>query len=275
MATQARWKRSGEGGWAVVTGATSGIGLAFARRAAESGTDVLMIGRREELIGHRARSLSQETGRTCRVVIADLSTDTGQDACLEALQSLPAVDLLVNNAGFGLGRFLSDPGAVSRHRSMIAVHVMAHVRLTLAVLPGMLARRSGAIIFVSSLAGFFPLPKSSTYSASKAFLNVFAESLHTEVMHRGIAVQALCPGMAWTDFHERMHASDKDMARRRLLSWMSAERIVDKSLANLHRRRVVYVPGLVNTMIARVAPRIPRALYYELVRRAAGVHDDL
>jgi len=131
----------------------------------------------------------------------------------------------------------------------------------------MRARRSGSIINVSSIAGFFPMPRGSVYSASKAFLTVYSESLAMELKPHGIRVQALCPGMTHTYFHERMGITGAEITQRKAMSWMSAHGVAERSLRAIDRNRVVCIPGLFNRIAARVLSHIPRFIYYRAVMR--------
>ena len=134
----------------------------------------------------------------------------------------------------------------------------------------MMEKRRGAIINVSSLASFFPMPGGTTYSATKAYLNSFSESLQMELSDFGIQVQALCPGMTHSDFHRKMGAHGDDIRKRYFLNWMDPDTVVRKSLRHLGSKRVLYIPGTINKAIARVMPKIPRRLYYPLVTKVRG-----
>ena len=149
---------------------------------------------------------------------------------------------------------------------MLMVHVLAAMRLTNAVAPRMVDSRSGLIINVSSLAAYFPLPGSATYSATKRYLINFSESLHMELASYGVHVQALCPGMTKTDFHMRMGEDGKRIERQYILGWMKPEKVVKLSLRHVSSHHVVYIPGLVNKALVRIVSRIPRRLHYRLGR---------
>ncbi len=245
---------------AVITGATSGIGASFSRILAAQGYDLLITGRRKEKLSAFAEKLRAEHGITVKVSIVELSDATQVDGLIEEIGSLPEVSLLINNAGFGDAGLFS--GNAGRHHMMLAVHVVAAVRLAGAVIPRMIAAGSGAIINVASVAAFFPMPGSSTYSATKRYMITFSESLHMELAPHGISVQALCPGMTRTDFHERMGEAGKLIEKRYIFSWMAPDKVAKLSLRRLRSRRVVYVPGLFNKFLVRFATKIPKRLYY-------------
>ncbi len=249
---------------AVITGGTSGIGRAFARAFAERGYDIIITGRRRKVLEATAAEIRAATGRKVETTILELTDARRRSAFGEFLGARDDVEVLINNAGFGLSAEF-DAEHLRRHLDMVEVHVRATLEFTAAVLPGMRKRRSGAIINVSSVAGFFPMPRGSIYSASKAFLISFSESLAMEVRKDGIRVQALCPGMTRTDFHDHMGVSGKEITQRRFLVWMSPERVVEASLGALRRNRVVCIPGVFNRVVARVFSHTPRRIYYRLV----------
>ena len=230
------------GGRAVVTGASAGIGEEFARQLAAAGFDLTLVARREERLAALAAELSAAHGIRAEVRAADLSRDEDISALAGYLAQLPDLVLLVNNAGFGTrGSFTEVP--LERTLDMIRVHVTASVTLSRAALLGMLPRRQGAIINVSSVAAFFPSGGGATYGATKAYLNAFSEALAAEVKDAGIKVQALCPGFTATEFHTVGDYQGFDRATIPALVWMPASDVVAESLAALAGDRVIVVPG--------------------------------
>ena len=188
------------GGWrtALVTGASSGIGAAYARRLAAEGCDVTLVARREPELTILAADLGQRFKVQAHVVVADLATPEGVDLAINRLADVP-VDWLVNNAGFGApGVF--DQVPLQRSLAMIQLHLLATTRLSHAVLPGMIGRGRGRIVNVSSIGAFLPRPGDATYCATKAYLVTFSRALHGELAGTGEQVQALCPGFTRTNF---------------------------------------------------------------------------
>ncbi len=248
---------------ALITGATSGIGKAFAERLAAMGYDLILTGRRAQVIREAARKLEKEHRITATAIIAELSTEEGIRAVLAAIKKSGGIDFLINNAGYGTDGLFKNL-AIQEHLDMISVHVNASLRFIYAALPGMLAKKSGAIINVSSLAAYFPAPINGIYGGSKSFLKVFTESLHMEVRRSGVRVQALCPGFTHTDFHNKMGV-EEELARNPNIFWMSAEQVADISLKCLKKCKVVCIPGFRNRVLWFVGRILPTGLYYRLI----------
>jgi len=229
-------------GRAVITGASAGIGEEFARQLAAAGFDLTLVARREERLAALAAELSAAYGIHAEARAADLSRDDDISALGNYLSGLPDLVLLVNNAGFGTrGTFSEVP--LARTLDMIHVHVIASVALSRAALSGMESRGSGAIINVSSIAGFFPSSGGATYGATKAYLTAFSEALAAEMRDKGIKVQALCPGFTATEFHTVGEYEGYDRGQIPAPLWMPAGEVVAESLAELAGNRVIVVPG--------------------------------
>jgi short-subunit dehydrogenase len=235
---------------ALVTGATAGIGEAFARRLAADGNDLVLVARDRDRLERLARDLRVATGAAVEVLPADLSTYDGCAAVEERLAADPPVDLLVNNAGFGLkGRFLDVP--VEEEEQALQVMVRAVMRLTRAALPGMVERGRGGVINVSSVAGF---TARGTYSATKAYVTTFSRAVAADVAGTGVRVVAVCPGFTHTEFHQRAHMN---MSRLPGFLWLSADRVVDEALRDLARGRTVSIPSRRYKVIATAARYAP------------------
>ncbi|MEE4190968.1 MAG: SDR family NAD(P)-dependent oxidoreductase [Halieaceae bacterium] len=233
---------------ALVTGASAGIGAEFCRQLADRCEVIIATGRRLD----RLQSLAQELEGLAEVhtVAADLATREGCTRVIETLRQKGPADYLVNNAGFStLGPF--DSLDIDHQQAMVDVHITATLALTRAALPFMRELKGGAIINVSSLASFGPVPMAAVYAASKGFLNIFSESLQKEVADAGIRVQSLCPGYTFSEFHDRdaMSAFDRQMVPEE--EWMDAPAVVAASLAALEDGPVVLVPGEGNRESAR------------------------
>lgn len=244
---------------ALVTGATAGIGAAFADALAARGYDLVLVARDEARLKAAAARLSAG-GRSVDVLPADLADDAG---CARVEERVAAgVDLLVNNAGLGTAGALHEvPIELEEH--LLRVNVRAVLRLTHAALPAMLARGRGDIINVSSVAGFTPGARAATYSASKAWVTNFSESLHLHYGSSGIRVQALCPGFTRTEFHERAGMEVTSIPER---LWLRATDVVQESLRDLERGRPICIPGASYKALVATTRLAPPSL----TRRAVG-----
>jgi short-subunit dehydrogenase len=194
-----------------------------------------------------------------------LSDDRQLDVLLEKVRTAKGLEVLVNNAGFAKENPFHEE-SLTTHEMMLKVHNLAPVRLCHAVLPNMVAGRKGAIINVSSLAAFLPLPGEAMYSGTKAFLKSFTESIHLELRGTGVSAQVLCPGMTRTDFHERMGYDPKSFYRDRgMLKAMTAEEVVEVSLRDLERGKVLCVPGRSRKMVRLIIKFLPQSAIYRIV----------
>ena len=257
-------------GTALVTGASAGIGREFCRRLAGRGYDLIVVARDAARLESLADDLRSTHGVRVDVVPADLTRDVEVDRVASRAASDPALAMVVNNAGFGtVGPLATAPPGPQEE--MLRLHVLAPMRLTRAVLPGMLARRRGAIINVSSVAGFIYSPGNVNYCASKAYLTTFTEGLALELAGTGVAAQALCPGFTHTEFHRRM---GPDAKRRPRFMWLTAQDVVRASLAQLDRGGpVVCVPGIRYKLLVAAFGVLPRRAIGLLTgrrRRGAG-----
>ena len=246
---------------ALVTGATSGIGAAFASRLAQKGFDLILHGRRQKELMDRAKNLEKIYSTSIEIIIAELSRPDEIRKVEERINSLDRLDMLVNNAGYW------EPGVFWEHspdslEAMIMVHNVAPVRFIRAALPRMLERDKGDIINVSSLGAYLNMVTLENYGATKAYLISFTESLHVALMGTGIRVQALTPGFTVTEFHSRLGADFTKEQR----TWMQPEKVVDESLRALGKGLVVCIPGFKRRFIVKLASMLPRPVYYRIMK---------
>lgn len=231
----------------MITGASSGIGAVFARRLASQGYNLVLVARREALLRSLADEVQQKFRVNAQVFPADLSNPIHVERLEKRIAEIGDLDFLINNAGFGAPGKFADM-QVKRNVEMIQVHILATVRLCRAALPGMIARGRGSIINVSSIAAFMASPRNTTYCATKVYLNLFSEGLQDELQGTGVRVQALCPGLTHTEFHDQAGYEDYKRKMPKFL-WMSAEDVVTESLAALEKGRVICIPGFKNRLI--------------------------
>jgi short-subunit dehydrogenase len=248
---------------ALVTGATAGIGASFARQLAQRGHDLVLVARDAARLESSAQQL-----RTCGVQVEVLPADLGDDAgCARVEQRCAAgVDVLVNNAGLGTKGDFHEVD-LEHEEQMLRVNVRAVMRLTHAALPAMVTRGSGAIVNVSSVAGFAPGARAVTYSASKAYVTNFSESLHLQYVERGVKVLALCPGFTRTEFHSRL---DMDISGVPERMWLDADAVVAAALTDLDRGRSLSVPGAQYKAIVAATRVIPPGVQRTVLRSLQG-----
>ena len=248
---------------AVVTGASAGIGRAFAERLSRDGYDVTIVARRRDRLEALASKLTGRDSASVEVFAADL-TDPGELRALEEKIAGDPPDLLVNNAGFGgYAPFAQvDP---DRAEELIRLQVTAVTRLTRAALPGMITRGSGAIINVSSRLAFSaalpspPLPQRAVYAATKAYISAFSQIVANEVAETGVRVQALCPGVVRTEFHAVQGIDSSKFP----VGIMSPEDLVAASLAGLERNEVICIPALEDPDLLTAVETTQRRLFEE------------
>lgn len=249
-----------------ITGASSGIGAAFARRLA-SGHDLLLIARRKDRLELLANELTGAYRTNIEILVADLTAEADVAAVAGRLANESRLALLINNAGFGTkGRFWE--ASLESQEQMHKLHVMATVRLSHAVLSGMVARNLGGVINVASVSAFVRSPGTVSYSATKSWMTAFTEGLYIELqgLHSNVVVQALCPGFTYSEFHDTMGVSRYRLAGAGF--WMTAEEVVDASLDGMRRKKLFVIPGWRYRILTSIFSKLP--LRMRLAAEAAG-----
>jgi short-subunit dehydrogenase len=242
---------------ALVTGASSGIGEAIARMLAEAGAQLVLVARSEAALCRISEELTETYGTHCTVITADLSA---RDCAVNLQREIDSknfqIDILINNAGFGTYGPFESLSAQAEQRE-IAVNISAVVALTHAFIPGMLARRSGAVLNIASTAAFQPAPYMAVYAATKAFVLSFSEALWAEFNGRGVHVAALCPGPVDTSFIDKLE--DASIRQTSVFSkTVKPEYVAEMALNALLSSRPTHIVGLKNWLLAnsiRFAPR--------------------
>lgn len=240
---------------AAITGASSGIGAVFARKLAGRGYDLLLIARRRDRLESLAVELARGHSIQAEVMEADLSETEGLERVANRLAADERLGMLVNNAGFGTkGLFWERP--LEEQSLMHRLHVGATLRLSHAVLPGMVRRNAGAIINVASVAGFVRGPENVSYCATKCWMNAFTEGLYLELkrLESKVVVQSLCPGFTHTEFHDVMGLEQRTIPKR---LWMRADDVVEESLAAIGRRKLFVIPGRKYKGFVAVVTKLP------------------
>jgi short-subunit dehydrogenase len=252
---------------ALVTGASAGIGLDIARALARRGHDLALVARRREVLERVAAELESAHGVRAHALPADLAQPGAAERLVQTMAERGlSPDVLVNNAGFGSFGPFADAD-LDVERQMIQVNVTALVALTRLCLPGMLARGSGRILNVGSVAGFVPGPRMAVYYATKAFVLSFSEALAEELRHAGISVTVLCPGPTASEFQAVARMRD---SRLRRATMMSSASVAERGVAGMLAGRGVVVPGATNKGIPWLARLAPRRLVTWLSGRATS-----
>lgn len=242
---------------AAVTGASAGIGKIFCQRLAARGYDLVLVARDEARLDALGRELTERHGVGVEAIPADLAREEEMIRVGRRLAETSGLALLVNNAGFGsIGPLATT--APERQADMVRLHALAATRLSQAVLPGLVARRAGGIINVSSVASYLYSAGNVNYCATKAYLRVFSEGLAAELRGTGVRVQALCPGFTHTEFHQRMQVETGEIPR---WLWLDADFVVEDSLRSLERGGpVVCVPGMRYKLLVALIGMVPRGV---------------
>ena len=251
-----------DGKTVLITGASSGIGRAFAERAAAHGARLIVVARREEALKALAAEMNRRYASTVDVMVADLAVPGAASGLCAAIGAAGlAVDVLVNNAGVGSHGDLvdADPDGIV---SQIQLNVVGLAELTTRLLPAMVQRGGGAIINIASTAAFQPIPHMAVYGATKAFVLSFTRALWAETRSTGVRVVAVCPGATETEFFE-IAGEDASVGRRR-----NPDDVVDTTLRALQRKRPSVVDGRLNALVAALAPRVPERLALGIAERS-------
>jgi short-subunit dehydrogenase len=249
---------------ALITGASAGLGVEFARLFAADGSDLVLVARRRERLEALAGEMKQRFGVNAHVLVSDLSKPDAPQQIVDELARLGLqVDVLVNNAGFGArGLFVDLP--VERQLDIVRVNVLALTHLTRLLLPGMLGRRRGGVLNVASTAAFQPGPHVNVYYATKAYVLSFTEALAEEVRGRGVVVSCLAPGPTHTEFAEAAQMETTAVFR---FAAVPAEPVVRAGYRGFRKGKVLVVPGLLNRVGAFSVRLTPRALVRRLTAR--------
>ncbi len=254
---------------ALITGASAGIGVAFAEQFAARGYDLVLTARREERLRTLGVRLEGTHGIRTQVMPFDLSEADAVKRLAEALSTTGIeVDALVNNAGYGVpGRYLRN--SWETHDAFLRVLTTAVAELTYRLLPGMVERRFGRIINVASLAGLVPASAGHTlYGASKSFVIRFSEALALETAQHGVHVSAVCPGFTYSEFHD-VNGMRAKVSRMPSFLWMDAARVAREGYDAVEAGTSVYIPGRVNRAIAGLSAMLP-SFIVRAVNRSAG-----
>lgn len=243
-------------GTALITGASTGIGAVYADRLAKRGYDLILVARSEQKLSEVASRL-KFTGRRIEIFPADLTKKADVERVADWLRTDATITALVNNAGLGSARKLLD-AKIDDLESMIYLNVTALTRLALAALPGFVERKNGLLINIASVVALAPELLNGTYSGTKAYVVNFTQALKNEVEGKGVTVQAVLPGATATPFWDKAGRAVEDLPQERV---MTAEDMVDASLAGLDQHELITIPSL---------PDVADWEKFEAARKALG-----
>ena len=246
----------------LITGATSGLGLAYAKEYAKKGYNLIITGRREDKIKANAGNIENTYNVKVKTVIVDLANEEGVNALLSEICD-DEIEVLVNNAGFGLKPVFSEVPKEDMDGIMY-LQMNAVVILTQNILKQMLVRNRGTVINISSDGAFAVMPRNILYSSTKLFILNFTEGLYMELIDTAINVQVVCPGFIDSDFHESagMNVVKK---KKGFMKFMDPEEIVNLAMRDLNKGKVVSVPGLDAKIIRIMGNFLPRNIFYKIV----------
>jgi short-subunit dehydrogenase len=238
--------------WALVTGATAGIGESFTRLLAENNYNVVLVARDLPRLQERAQVLEAKYQVQTHCIQADLSTDAGCSV-VESYIASNQIDVLINNAGFGINKAFTV-SELEEEQKLLDVLVRTPMRLMHVALPLMKQRDRGVVINVSSVASFIA---GGTYSASKSYLTVLTESMHTELAGTNVKISALCPGFTRTEFHQRGRMSMKGLPN---FMWLDSDELVAKAWRDALKGKAISIPGWQYQLLVFVIQRLPRSI---------------
>ncbi|MEI9903225.1 MAG: SDR family oxidoreductase [Asticcacaulis sp.] len=250
----------------LITGASSGIGLSFARTYAAHGWDVAMTARRQDRLDKLVEEIRLRFGVEAYALPADLSDPAAPENLQKGILELGrGVDGLVNNAGYGQpGGFIAN--TLEAHRAFMQVMMIAPTELIHRFMPGMIEQKFGRIINVASLAGYLPAsPGDTLYGPIKTYLTRFSQSLHLEVRDHGVHVTALCPGWTYSEFHDVIGTRSKLSAAIPEWLWMGADEVAREGFVAVEANRAGCVPGAPNKAVAALLKVLPDDWVMELV----------
>lgn len=253
--------------FALITGATSGIGAAYAEAFAKQGYHLLLTGRRESELNQLAKRLKQEFSIEVTLQIGDLSDPDALQALVDTITQLPDLYVLVNNAGYAVDGRLGDV-KWQQHKALLDVHVTATTQLTYAALPNLLKAR-GILINVASVASWIPTAESVLYGPTKAYIRSFTESVGLAYRGDGLKALALCPGFTVTYFHSRMGLDpDKFYKHKGLTRAWSAEQVVAQSFRDIEKGRLISVQGWNYKLLVFLVRHLPMSLMFAALGRS-------
>lgn len=252
---------------AFISGATSGIGAAFANYYASKGYDLIITGHPKDEVNLPINRLKKLYNVNIELILIDLSIEDNITSLVGELRNNKRIEVIINNAGY-LNKIPFIYNDIDDVDNMINLHIIAPVRIIHALLPNMITKNKGIIINLASLAAYTPFPDYVVYPATKLFNIGFTESLHITLQSTQIKVQVLCPGFVHSNFHNRAGFNLSDYKNKKLMHWMKPEKVVEISIRNLQKKnKVIVIPGFWNKLAKLAHDIMPNRLYYLLSHR--------
>ncbi|MGL5417110.1 MAG: SDR family NAD(P)-dependent oxidoreductase [Clostridium sp.] len=250
-------------GKAIITGATSGIGREFSYRLGEEGYDLVLLGRREEILRKVKMDIEKLYKINVQIRIINLENEKELDSFIQEFKDDNSIEFLINNVGYGGGEsFMKDK--IEFSLEMVNVHINVSLKLSKVFGEIMKRNNKGYIINIASMAGFNAFRDSAMYCSTKSFLITFSECLGLELKKYNIRVQCLCPGFVRTDFHSRLQMDENLLKNRGIIRWMNVKDIVSISLKELYKRKnIICIPGRLNKFLYCIIKIMPKRLYYK------------
>lgn len=251
--------------YALITGATKGIGKAFAKKLASENKNLILVARSEDLLKELKESLELKFNVNIVTFRIDLSKLEEVSNLIKRLDDYE-IEILINNAGFGGYKAFADHD-LSFNRDMEVTHNSSVIMLTHNILNKFKIKNKGLVLTVSSIVGFGAFPNLGIYCATKAFLNIFMETLYLENLGRNINIKCLCPGFVSSSFYNDIDVDRTLLKNKGVLRWMTPDEVVSYTIKNINKSKVILIPGILNKLLYVLLTRIPKKLYYKIANK--------
>lgn len=252
-------------GYVLITGATKGIGKAFAKRLAGENKNLILVARSEDLLKELKESLELKFNIDIVTFRINLSKLDEINSLIENIDGYE-IDMLINNAGFGGYKSFADHD-LSFNMDMEITHNTSVIMLTHNILNRFKMKNKGAVLTVSSIVGFGAFPNLGIYCATKAFLNIFMETIYLENLGSNINIKCLCPGFVSSSFYDGINIDKKLLKNKGVLRWMTPDEIASYTIKNINKNKVILIPGILNKFLYVLLTRMPKKIYYKIANK--------
>ncbi|TGY44302.1 SDR family NAD(P)-dependent oxidoreductase [Clostridium sartagoforme] len=251
--------------YALITGATKGIGKAFAKKLASENKNLILVARSEDLLKELKESLELKFNVDIVIFRIDLSKLDEVNSLIKELDDYE-IDMLINNAGFGGYKAFADHD-LPFNRDMEVTHNTSVIMLTHNILNKFKMKNKGIVLTVSSIVGFGAFPNLGIYCATKAFLNIFMETIYLENLGSNINIKCLCPGFVSSSFYDGIDIDKSLLKNKGVLRWMTPDEVVGYTIKNINKNKVILIPGILNKFLYVLLTRMPKKLYYKIANK--------